>query len=112
MSKTATAVLLSALVLPGAGHLYLKHSRRGMVLIAISLVCLWFIVDGVMRQVSLVLGQLDVEGGALDASRISELAAQASNGPENSAAAVATLVLIVCWLIGMADAYRIGKKTG
>lgn len=110
MSRTTTAVLLSALVLPGAGHLYLKHTRRGMALIAISLVCLWFIVDGVMRQVSAVLGQLDAETSALDAGRISELAAQASNSPGNSAAAAAMFVLIVCWLIGIADAYRMGKK--
>jgi len=54
MSRSTTAVLLSALVLPGAGHLYLKHYPRGLALIAISLMwislmCLWVFVDRAMQ---------------------------------------------------------------
>jgi hypothetical protein len=72
MSKSMTAVLLSALVLPGAGHLYLKHFPRGLALIAISLACLWVFVDKAMQQASTVLEKLESEGGALDAGHIPE----------------------------------------
>ena len=36
-------MLLSAFVMPGAGQLYLKRVLRGVVLIVVSLVCLWII---------------------------------------------------------------------
>jgi hypothetical protein len=110
MSRSTTAVVLSALVLPGAGHLYLKHARRGAVLIMISLACLWVIVDRAMQQVSAVLERLESEGGALDAGNISDLVAQTSSSPGSAVATAATLVLAGCWLVGMADAYRLGKN--
>lgn len=107
MSRSTTAVVLSALVLPGAGHLYLKHSLRGITLIVISLACLWIFVDRAMQQASIVLERLESEGGALDAGQLSDLVTQTSNG---SGSTVATLVLAGCWLVGIADAYRLGKK--
>ncbi len=109
MSRSTTAVLLSALVLPGAGHLYLKHFPRGIALIAISLACLWIIVKNAMQQASLVLDKIASEGIVPDASQLSDLVAQSSNG---SGSSTATLVLAGCWLIGIVDAYRLGKKQG
>lgn len=110
MNRSTTAVVLSALVLPGAGHLYLKHAWRGITLIVISLACLWIIVDRVMQQASAVLERLESEGGALDAGQLSDLVSQTSNSSGSTVATVASLVLLGCWLVGMADAYRLGKK--
>lgn len=107
MSRSTTAVLLSALVFPGVGHLYLKHFPRGIALLAASLVCLGAIINRAMQQASLVLDQIDLEGGAFDPVQISELASQASN---SSGSSIATFVLAGCWLVGMIDAYRLGKK--
>ena len=112
MSRSTNAVLLSALVLPGAGHLYLKHFRSGLALIVISLACLWIFVDSAMQQASTVLERLESEGGALDAGRISDLVTQTSNSSGSTVATVATLVLAGCWLVGIVDAYRLGKKQG
>ena len=106
MSRSTTAVVLSALVLPGAGQLYLKHYWRGIVLIGVSLICLWFIVERAMQQASAVLVKLESEGGALDAGQLSDLISQTSNSSGSSAA---TLVLAGCWLFGIVDAYRLGK---
>jgi len=107
MSRSTNAVLLSALVLPGAGHLYLKHVPRGMALIAVSLTCLWAIVDSALQQARIVLDQIESGQAALDASHISELVAQTSG---SSGSSIATYVLIGCWLAGMVDAYRLGKQ--
>lgn len=112
MSKSTTAVLLSALVLPGAGHLYLKHFPRGIALIAASLACLWVIVGSAMQQASTVLEKLESEGGALDAGHITDLVTQTANSSDSTVATVATLVLAGCWLIGIVDAYRLGRKQG
>jgi TM2 domain-containing membrane protein YozV len=110
MSRTANAVLLSALVLPGAGQLYLKHSGRGFALIGVSLACLWVMVDGAMQLASTVLGQLEADGGAIDAGHITELVAQASSSSGSTLVTVATLGLAGCWLIGIVDAYRLGRS--
>ena len=109
MSRSTNAVLLSALVLPGAGHLYLKNYWRGIVLIMVSLACLWVFVDRAMQQASVVLDRLESEGGALNAGQLSDLITQAANSPGSPAATVAALVLAGCWLLGIVDAYRLGK---
>ena len=44
MSRALKASLLSALVLPGAGHLYLRRYLRGLVLAALALAALWFVL--------------------------------------------------------------------
>lgn len=110
MSRSTTAVLLSALVLPGAGHLYLKHYPRGIALIAISLACLWIFVDRAMQQASIVLDQVASEGGAVDVGRLSGLVTQTSNGPGSLVVTAASLVLAGCWVIGVVDAYRIARN--
>jgi hypothetical protein len=112
MSRSTNAVLLSALVLPGAGHLYLKHAGRGIALIAISLACLWVLVNRAMRQASAVLEKLESEGAVLDAGQLSGLVTQTSNSSGSAVVTVATLVLAGCWVVGIADAYRLGKSTG
>lgn len=109
MSRSTNAVLLSALLAPGAGHLYLKQYPRGIALIVVSLACLWVVVDRAMQQASLVLERLASEGGAIDPGRISDLVTQASKGPDSLAVSVATAVLAICWAIGIVDAYRLGK---
>lgn len=110
MSRSTTAVVLSALVLPGAGHLYLKQAVRGMVLIAVSLVCLGFIVSQAMRQASAILVQLESEGSVLDSGQLAELVSQSASHAGSGTATAATLVLVACWLFGIVDAYRQGQR--
>jgi hypothetical protein len=110
MSRSTTAVLLSALVLPGAGHLYLKDFRRGVALMVISLACLWIVADRVMQEASSVFERLGSEGGAIDAGHVSELLAQTSSSSGSAAATVAAFVLAACWLAGIIDAYRLAKR--
>ena len=109
MSRSTTAMLLSAFVMPGAGQLYLKRVLRGMVLIVVSLVCLWIIGDSMMQQATIVLDQLQSGEAALDAGHIAELV---DKTPRSSASGIATWVLIGCWLVGMIDTYWLGKKPG
>ncbi|HYP69136.1 MAG TPA: hypothetical protein VEP67_12915 [Thiobacillaceae bacterium] len=110
MKRSTTAVLLSALVLPGAGHLYLRHFRRGIALMIISLVCLGIIGGSVMQQASAVLDRLGSEGGALDTGRISDLITQTSSSSGSATTKAATFLLAVCWLLGIVDAYQLGKR--
>ena len=110
MNRSTNAVLLSALVLPGAGHLYLKHYPRGIALIMTSLVCLGVLAGRAVQQASIILGKLASEGDAVDPGRLADLVAQSSNGPGSLVVTLASLVLAGCWVAGVVDAYRLGKK--
>lgn len=109
MSRSTNAVLLSALILPGAGQLYLKHYPRGIALIVSSLACLGVLAERAVQQASIVLEKLASEGDVVDPGRLADLIAQASNGPGSLVVTVASLVLAGCWVIGIVDAYRLGK---
>lgn len=104
------AVLWSGLVFPGTGHLFLKYYFRGGVLIALGLVSLWVLVAQAAHQASALLDKIQSDGGMLDLNSVSTLVAQASNATDNSLANIASIILLACWIIGMADAYRLGKK--
>ena len=110
MSRSTTAVVLSALVLPGAGQLYLKQVWRGMAFIGVSLVCLWLIVERTMQQASAVLAQMETQGGALDAAQLAGLMSQSQGGSGSTAATAAVWVLFVCWVASIIDAHRLGKR--
>ena len=110
MTKSMKAVLWSGLVFPGTGHLFLKHYFRGGALIALSLVSLWVLVAQAAHQASALLDKIQSDGGMLDLNSVSTLVTQASNATDNSWATIASIVLLACWIIGMVDAYRLGKK--
>lgn len=110
MSKSIKAALWSGLVFPGAGHLYLKRYGRGVVLIAVSAICLVIIASKAAAQVMAVLGQIEAEGGMIDPSRVSELASRATVAADTPALSTAIMVLIVCWVLGLVDAYRLGRR--
>lgn len=104
MSRAATAVILSALVLPGAGQLYLKRIWRGGMFASVSLACLWVIVAEVLGRTSAVFAQIESGAGTLDISQIAGLAAQASHGAGEGRLTLATLLLGLCWVASVVDA--------
>lgn len=105
MSRATTAVILSALVLPGAGQFYLKRTWRGVIFAAVSLVCLWVILADVLRRTTAVLAQIESGAGVLDVSQIASLAAQASHGAGEGRLTLVTLLLGLCWVASIVDAY-------
>lgn len=110
MIRSTTAVLLSALVLPGAGQLYLKRYWRGLGLIGVSLVCLGSIVMRTLQHASAIILQVESEGNALDAVRLAELIDQTQSPAGSSSYTVSALVLAVCWVVGIIDAHRPGNR--
>ena len=110
MSKSIKAALWSGLVFPGAGHLFLKFNGRGIGLIAVSAICVFIIVSTATEQAMAVLQKIEAEGGVLDLSRVVALASQASTAADTPTLTIAMTVLIVCWIVGVVDAYRLGKR--
>jgi Zn-dependent protease with chaperone function len=93
------------------GHLYLKHVRRGVALMVISLACLGIMADRAMQHASTLLGKLESQGGAIDAGQLPDLLTQMSNSPASPLVTIASLVLAGCWLAGIVDAYRLGNSS-
>lgn len=107
MKKSVKAALLSGLVFPGLGQVYLKRRRRGFSIILVTLTLLGFLIG--MTVVSLLQNVERLQGrGPIDVSDASALAASlpVTHSPYYNAVLIA---VVCCWLFAVIDAYRAGK---
>ena len=110
MPNAFKAALLSGLVFPGLGQLVLKHHKRGIALMLVVLSCLVAIVVKGVQQSLAILEKIASEGGVIDMKTVSSAASQASTTSSSLIFNLGLLLIIICWMIGVVDAYRIGKK--
>ena len=110
MSNSIKAALLSGLVFPGIGQVVLKRYRRGVVLMLIVLACLFIVVAKAVQQAFSVLKQIELAGGTINVDAILNVATQSSTNSDSIVFNSILLLIIVCWILGVVDAYRIGKK--
>jgi hypothetical protein len=54
--------------------------------------------------------RIELEGGAMDMSTISKAATQASTTSDGFIFKFFLLLSILCWIVGVVDAYRVGRK--
>jgi hypothetical protein len=107
--RTAAATLLSALVLPGLGHIYLKRYRRAAIILlvlAAGFALLLFVAIGDALALS---ARLQLEADILDVDTILSMAR------ETYAAHAAMyrgciLYIVAVWLFSIVDTWRIGKR--
>jgi len=110
MNNSLKGALLSGVVFPGLGQVILKHYKRGAVLMLAVSASLLVIVIKAVQQAFAILEKIESEGGAIDISTILKAATQASTSFGSLTFKIAMLSIILCWIIGVVDAYRIGKK--
>lgn len=110
MNESIKGALLSGLVFPGLGQVVLKHYKRGIALIFMVLAGLIVIVVKAVQEALTILEKIESEGGAINMSAISNAATQASAIPNSFIFNLALLLITFCWIFGIIDAYRIGKK--
>jgi hypothetical protein len=109
MKKSTKAVLLSAFVLPGLGHFLVKKYFAGAVLAGAALAALYVYVSGAVAQ-ALQITEM-IERGELqpDVAVITELVSRQPVGADARLINIAWAVLIITWLIGIVDSYRVGR---
>lgn len=112
MSKAANAALLSALVLPGAGHYFLKRYLRGTLLAGAALVSLYVVAYRIVERALEIAEKIRVGEVQFDVTAIAEILSIQPAGTESQLLRLAWIVLIVSWLIGIADSYRLGLMQG
>ena len=110
MKNSIKGALLSGVVFPGLGQVMLKHYKRGIALMLITSIGILLIIVKAVQQALIILNKIELEGGVINGSTISNVAAQASAISSSLIFTIALLLIILCWIIGIVDAYRIGKK--
>ena len=109
MNKAMKAALLSALVLPGAGHLLLKKYITAVILAGASVASLYFLVATAIEKALRITEKIQSGEVPRDVATITELIARQTTGPEAQLPNIATAVLCIAWLIGIIDSYRMGR---
>lgn len=109
MSKPLKAALLSALVFPGSGHLYLKKHVQGVLLAGISTVCLFYLVSSVVKIAQDISDKILSGEVPADIVRISELILSQLENSVIHQVNISTSLLFICWLISIIDSYRQGR---
>ena len=110
MKRSTISVLLSAFVFPGAGHLFLKKYLRGAALLILALTG---IIVVMVRSVQSALPLIEkIQNGdvPLEAQAISELISKSASGPDSLLVNIASLVVLLCWVIGIVDSYKLGHR--
>ena len=110
MNNLLKGALLSGLVFPGLGQVVLKHYKRGAVLMLAITATLLAVLIKAVQQAFTILEKIESEGGAIDMSTISNAATQASTTSDSLIFKLLLWLIIFCWVIGVVDAYRIGRK--
>jgi hypothetical protein len=109
MKKAGKAALLSALVFPGAGHVYLKKHGRGMVLITVSIAALYFLLTKSIEHAMQVLDKIQSGAVQPDMAVIIDLVTKQMSTADSQLLNIATTALIICWVVAIIDSYRVGR---
>jgi TM2 domain-containing membrane protein YozV len=110
MKNSLKGALLSGLVFPGLGQIVLKHFKRGFALMLTVSFCLVVVIVKASQLAFAIIEKIQAEGGAVDMSTILNAATQASTTSASLIINRLLLLIIACWIIGIVDAYRIGRK--
>ncbi len=109
MKRAIKATLLSAFILPGAGHIFLKKYRLGIVFGSVSLAAIGYsLVKSVEISLS-ILGEIQSGAVPLDVAAITGLLAKQTTPSQLLFLNIATFVVAICWLAGIVDSYRLGR---
>ena len=112
MSKTIKAALLSAFVFPGTGHFFLKKHLIGTLLAGAAFGSLYFVLSRMVEKALQINEKIQSGEVQLDIAVITELISKQPTGTDARLLNVAWTVLIIFWLIGVIDSYRVGRRLG
>ena len=109
MKKSVKAVLFSGLVFPGVGQFSLKRYARGLIYFLPAMSSLAFMLDHSMRKAFAIVDKIERGEVPLDPDAIANLISATASGTESLMLAAAQWVIVICWVVSIIDAYRLGK---
>lgn len=107
MNRPLKAALLSALVFPGIGQLFLKRPLRALAFLAPALAAAVYFSSAVLEPVLAIANEISSGNMALDPVLIQQRIDQShiDSGMMNMAA----LVMLVAWIASTVDAWLLGR---
>jgi hypothetical protein len=111
MKPQYKAALLSGLVFPGVGYLPLKCYYRGVVIVVLTGISLFGLIQITLMKTQILMDQMiagEVSQDLLSMLAAMEHISQISMGWQDYAG----YSLLVCWLVSIVDGYRVGKRIG
>ena len=109
MRRPVSAALLSALVFPGVGQLYLGRRLRGWLIVIVALAAALYVTTEVVGPVLGLVNEIEDGRLALDPVLIAARLEQQGQAV-NPLHTVAMLVMLACWVGSTVDAYLVGRK--
>ena len=106
MNRAVNAALISALVFPGAGHLYLKRRARACLFLLPTLVAVMVLLNDAMEQAGAIAAQ--IMAGTMSADPVA-MAARLEQQGGSTLATLAATVMVVCWIGAAVDAWMLGR---
>ncbi len=107
MKSATKALLLSALVFPGVGHLAIARPARGALYLLPALAAFGYLLVATVVSAMDVYNRIIAQSGVLSAQSISTLLAES---PMLSGAGSIALLFMLCWLAATVDAWYCGRK--
>lgn len=108
MKISTKVALLSAFVFPGVGHIYLKKYIAGALIAGVSFVAIYYLISNAVERAFEISEKIQSGDVLLDIEAITVLVSQQSSGADVQLLNIATTALIICWLFGIIDSYRVG----
>ena len=110
MKESRKAVLLSGLVFPGLGHFALKKYWVAAILASTACAGLYVLLAQTVALAQRIVDRIQSGEVAADIGTIVELFTEQAEGADIPSVKIATTAIVVSWLIGIFDSYRIGRK--
>ena len=108
MDAALKAALMSALVFPGVGQLYLKRPARALAFLLPALVAALYFGNQLYVRVALIKAQ--IEAGTMAFDPLAIAARLERDAPPTTLMRVAIGVILVCWVGATVDAWLIGRR--
>ena len=110
MKKSTKAVLFSALVSPGAGYFVLGARKRGLAALIASAILIGVVVIDSNHKAKAIAQKIVNGDITLDIATIREQIATAPGMFSERTIEVAVALLLTLWVVGIVDAYRLGRQ--
>jgi hypothetical protein len=107
MSRPVIAALISALVFPGAGHLYLKRGARALLFLLPTLAAAAVFLGQAFEQATEIAAQ--IMDGAVAPDPVAIAARLEQSGGASGVGTAAAVVMLVCWIGAILDAYLLAR---
>ena len=110
MKERTKAVVISALVFPGAGHLVLGAFKRGTLFILLTLVCVILLMRVIIPVAIGIVADVANPGATPDVFTVNTLLRERLQDEGGRQFTAPLIALIVVWLVAALDVMQLGRQ--